>query len=162
MPTIQINGVVHQRQLNRRACWYTCLQMAVRYFESQAQASVSGLSGPEHFSNMQARFAAGSNPSWAEWREWAQQCGFTALNLTPTPIGIHSFLSQHGPIIYSGTWGYSFDGHVVIVTGINTDTDTLYVDDPLEAGAPVTKNMTTYFGNLRQTLWENPLFVYQP
>lgn len=160
MPSIRVNGMVHQQQLNPRACWYTCLQMAVRYQENKRQASIVGLTSPEYFPDMQSRFAAGSNPSWAEWRAWAEQCGFTALNLTPTTLGIYQFLSQYGPIIYSGTWGYTFDGHVVILTGINTDTNTVYVDDPLETLAPVTKNVNTYFSQLAQTLWENPLFVY--
>jgi papain like cysteine protease AvrRpt2 len=109
---------------------------------------------------MQSRFAAGSNPSWAEWRQWAEQCGFTALNLTPNQLGIYQFLSRYGAIIYSGTWGYTFDGHVVIITGVNTDTNTVYIDDPLETLAPVSKNMNVYFGQLIQSLWENPLFVY--
>lgn len=82
------------------------------------------------------------------------------LNLTPNEDGVYDFLSTYGPIVYSGTWGNTFDGHVVILTGIDTDTDTLYVDDPLEPSAPVTKNINTYFAQLAQTLWENPLFVY--
>ena len=160
MPTIQINGVIHQRQLTARACWFTCLQMVVRYYQEQTQSCLADLRPPETFPHMQQRFTAGSNPSWAEWREWAQECGFTPLNLTPTATGIYQFLSIHGPIIYSGTWGYTFDGHVVIITGINSDTGTLYVDDPLEVSAPVTKDINTYFAQLAQTLWENPLFVY--
>jgi hypothetical protein len=160
MAKIQISGVTHQRQLTPVACWYTSLQMAVRYFENRRQASISGLSGPENFPEMQKRFTDKSNPSWAEWREWAQQCGFTALNLTPNQDGIYQYLTTYGPIIYSGTWGYTFDGHVVILTGIDTDTNTVYVDDPLEASAPVSKDVNTYFGQLAQTLWENPLFVY--
>lgn len=63
MAKIQINGVIHQRQLNARACWFTCLQMAVRYYENQSQACLAGLTSPENFPEMQQRFAAGSNPS---------------------------------------------------------------------------------------------------
>ena len=36
MPSIFLPGVIHQRQLNRRACWYTALQMAVRFFPGQS------------------------------------------------------------------------------------------------------------------------------
>ena len=161
MPSTQINGVVHRRQLTARACWYTCLQMVVDYYQSASQSCSADLSSPENFPHMQSRFAAGSNPSWAEWRAWAQECGFTALNLTPTEDGVYEFLSKYGPIIYSGTWGNTFDGHVVVVTGINTDTDTIYIDDPLDPSAPTGKNINTYFAQLTQTLWENPLFVYQ-
>jgi hypothetical protein len=160
MPTAQITGVIHQRQLNARACWYTGLQMAVRYYENQGQASLANLSSPDTFPEMQKRFAAGSNPSWAEWRSWTERCGFTPLNLSANADGIYQFLSTYGPIIYSGTWGNTFDGHVVILTGINSDTGVLYVDDPLEVAAPVTKDIDTYFAQLTQTLWENPLFVY--
>jgi hypothetical protein len=160
MPTVQINGVIHQRQLSPRACWYTCLQMVVRYYENQAQASLAHLRSPDTFPDMQKRFADGSNPSWAEWRAWAERCGFTPLNLSPNADGIYQFLSVYGPIIYSGTWGNTFDGHVVVLTGINSDSGTLYVDDPLEVSAPVTKDINTYFARLTQTLWENPLFVY--
>lgn len=109
---------------------------------------------------MKSRFDSGGNPTWAEWRMWAQECGFKPQNLTPTATGVYELLSIHGPIVYSGTWGYTFDGHVVVVTGINTDSDTLYVDDPLEASAPVTKTMSAYFARLAQTIWETPLFVY--
>jgi Papain-like cysteine protease AvrRpt2 len=160
MPSVQINGVVHQRQLNPRACWYTCLQMVVKYVENGSQSSHADLKSPEYFPNMQKRYTDGSNPSWAEWREWAKQCGFKPLDLTPNQDGIYQFLSRYGPIIYSGTWGNSFDGHVVVLTGIDTDSGMLSVDDPLEVNAPVQRNMNTFFGQLTQTLWENPLFVY--
>src|SRR5262245_23369146 len=121
MPNTQIQGVIHQRQLNPRACWFTCLQMVVRYYENAYQQSFSDLRSPETFPHMQKRFAAGSNPSWAEWRRWAQECGFKPLDLSPTVTGLYDFLDTYGPIIYSGTWGQSFDGHVVVVTGIDTD-----------------------------------------
>jgi hypothetical protein len=160
MPNVQINGVRHQRQLNPRACWYTCLQMAVRYYENLYQQSFSDLQSPDMFAHMQSKFAAGSNPSWTEWRNWAQQCGFMPFNLSPTADGIYNFLNTYGPIVYSGTWGQSFDGHVVVITGIDTDTNNLSVDDLLEHYAPVTRNMNTYFAQLTQTIWENPLFMY--
>ena len=160
MASYVITGVRHQRQLNPVACWYTCLQMVVRYYERQAGACLSDLSGPENFSYMQSRFAATRNPSWAEWRQWAQDCGFSPLNLSPTIDAIYSYLAKYGPIIYSGTWGNSFNGHVVVITGANTSTGALLVDDPLEQSAPVRKNINTYFAQLTQTLWENPLFVY--
>lgn len=161
MPSTQINGVIHQRQLTARACWYTCLQMVVRYYEECSQTSLGDLRSPEHFAHMQSRFASGGNPSWAEWRTWAEECGFTPLNLTPNATGLYQFLSTYGPIIYSGTWGNTFDGHVVVITGIDTDSGTVYVDDPLDQSAPTAKDINTYFAQLTQTLWENPLFVYQ-
>ena len=160
MPIVRINGVRHQQQLNPRACWFTCLQMTVRYYENKNQQSLADLQGPDTFPYMQSRFAAGSNPSWAEWRQWAQNCGFKPLDLSPTATGIYQFINTYGPIIYSGTWGNTFDGHVVVLTGIDSDSGTLYVDDPLETTAPVTKDINTYFAQLTQTLWENPLFVY--
>lgn len=162
MPSIMIAGVEHQQQLNKRACWFTCLQMAVKYYENKNQSSTSNLSSPEYFDYMLKRFEAKSNPSWAEWRKWAQDCGFTALNMTPNEMGVYQTINQYGPIIYSGTWGHTFDGHVVILIGVNTDTKTLYVDDPLELNSVVAKDMYKYFSELSQTLWENPLFVYQP
>ncbi|MEP6947459.1 MAG: papain-like cysteine protease family protein [Acidobacteriota bacterium] len=160
MPSIQIHGVQHQRQLTKRACWYTGLQMVVRYVESTSFSCNSDLTSPEYFPKMQSRFEAKSNPSWAEWRAWAKQCGFKPLDLTPNAMGVYQFLSQYGPIIYSGTWGNSFDGHVVVLTGINTDTGVLTIDDPWEANSPQIKDIDTYFSELMQTLWENPLFVY--
>ena len=159
MPSILLSGVTHQRQINPRACWFTGLQMEVRYFENKARRSLTNLRSPDTFPDMLSRFNAGSNPSWAEWRAWAQRCGFVPLDLTPTALGIHDTLGQRGPIIYSGTWGNTFDGHVVIIVGINTDTDTLYIDDPLDVSAPATKTFNTYMGQLTQTLTDNPLFV---
>lgn len=160
MAKILITGVIHQRQLTPVACWYTSLQMAVRYFENRRQASILGLSGPENFPPMQKRFADGGHPSWAEWRRWAGECGLTALNLTPNQNGIYQYLSIYGPIVYSGTWGYTFDGHVVVLTGIDTSSNIVYVDDPLEKTAPVRKSANIYFSQLAQTLWETPLFVF--
>lgn len=160
MALYQIRDFAHQRQLNPRACWYTCMQMMVRHFESQQQASLADLSGPQYVPTMKARFDRGSNPSWAEWRQWAEQLGFTALNLTPNEFGILAALQKHGPIMYSGTWGATFDGHVVVITGVDTAGPTVYVHDPLEARAPVAKPMYGYMERLAQTLWENPLFVY--
>ncbi len=160
MASIYLPGVIHQRQLNPRACWYTCLQMEVYYFQNQSQSCPSDLTPPEDFSDMQQRFSQGSNPSWAEWRAWGQRCGFSPMDMTPNANGIYSTLSQRGPIIYSGTWGNSFDGHVVIITGIDTDNSILYIDDPLDTSAPTTKDVNTYLSQLTQTLYENPLFVY--
>lgn len=161
MASAQLNGVIHQRQRNPRACWYTCLQMVVRYYENTYLQSLGDLHSPETFPHMHTRFKAGSNPSWAEWRNWAQQCGFKPFDMSPTADALYDFLITYGPIIYSGTWGQTFDGHVVIVTGVNTDTNNLAIDDPLEASAPVTRNINTYFAQLTQSLWENPLFVYR-
>jgi hypothetical protein len=136
------------------------MQMMVRYHSNRRRQSLGDLISPEHVPKMQRRFAAGSNPSWAEWRQWAIELGFKPLNLTPTAMGVYHNLSRYGPIMYSGTWGATFDGHVVVLTGINTAGPTLYVDDPLETTAPVSKAMNTYFARLTQSLWENPLFVY--
>lgn len=135
--------------------------MVVRYYETGSSECLLDLTGPEHFPHMRARYDAGSNPSWAEWRQWAGECGFTPLDITPNAQGVYDFLSAHGPIIYAGTWGMGFQGHAVVITGVNTDTDTLFIDDPGEASAPTSKNLTTYFGRLRQTMTDNPLFVYQ-
>lgn len=159
MAATLITGVVHQRQLTPVACWYTSMQMMVAYFRESRQQCISGLTSPDEVDKMQKRFAAGSNPSWAEWRQWAIELGFKPLDMTPTPMGVLTALDTYGPIMYSGTWGYTFDGHVVVLTGINTDGPTLFVDDPLEASAPVTKDMNDYFSQLIQSLYENPLFV---
>ncbi len=159
MPSIRISGVTHQHQLNPRACWYTGLQMEVRYFENRAGGSLADLRGPETFPDMQTRFTGGGNPSWAEWPLWAARCGFKSIEMTPTAAGVYSTLSQRGPIVYSGTWGNSFNGHVVIVVGIDTDAGTLFVDDPLTSVAPTAYPFDTYLGQLTQTLTDNPLFV---
>jgi hypothetical protein len=161
MTTYSVTGVTHQVQLNPRACWYTCMQMMVYYFQNQQQQSLGDLSPPEYAPEMKDRFDAGKNPSWAEWRNWATRLGFTALNFTPNESGVLLTLRQYGPIMYSGTWGYTFDGHVVVITGIDTSGPTVFVDDPLETSAPAARPMNDFFGKLTQSLWENPLFVYQ-
>jgi len=135
--------------------------MAVRYHYERCQQTLANLRSPEYIPKMQQRFKQGSNPSWAEWRAWAQECGFTAVNMTPAPLGVLQTLQRHGATLYSGTWGATYDGHVVVLIGVNTDTSKLYIDDPLELNAPTEKDINTYFGTLTQRLWENPLFVYQ-
>ena len=166
MANIHLTGVIHQRQSNPSACWYTCMQMMVRYHQNQAQSSLANLIPPEQVPKMQQRFAAGRNPSWAEWRNWAIELGFTPLDFTPTAGAIYDLLSKHGPIMYSGTWGQTFDGHVVIIVGIDTDNEVmavippvLFVDDPVEVRAPVYSSFNFFASNMPQTLWENPLFV---
>jgi hypothetical protein len=161
MATFSVLGVTHQQQLNPRACWYTCMQMMVNYVQNQQQQCPSDLTSPEFDTEMKARFDAGKNPSWDEWRDWATRLGFTALNLTPNDNGLLSTLQQYGPIMYSGTWGLTYDGHVIIITGIDTDAWTVFVDDPLEGSAPVAHQSADYFSRLTQSLWDNPLFVYQ-
>ncbi len=161
MTTFNVAGVAHQQQLNARACWYTCMQMMVNYVQSQQQQCPSDLTSPDLDPEMKARFDAGQNPSWDEWRDWATRLGFTALDQTPNNDGVLSTLQQYGAIMYSGTWGQTYDGHVVIITGIDTDAATVFIDDPLESSAPVSHQTDDFFGHLTQSLWDNPLFVYQ-
>ncbi|MCP5076228.1 MAG: hypothetical protein GY947_23400 [Rhodobacteraceae bacterium] len=161
MAVVRISGVRHQQQTNPRACWYTCLQMGVRFHRERLQSCPANLVPPETIPKMQQRYTAGANPSWAEWRQWAGELGFTAINMSMNAEGIRTTLEAYGPIIYSGTWGNTFDGHVVVLTGIDTSGPTVFVDDPLETTAPVTKDMNTYFARLAQTIWETPLFVYR-
>jgi hypothetical protein len=116
---------------------------------------------PETVTKMKSRFDAGSNPSWAEWRQWAEELGFHAINMSPTEDGILNILQAHGPIVYSGTWGNTFDGHVVVITGIDTSGPTIDVYDPLQENAPLALDMNATFARLTQSLWENPLFVYR-
>ena len=130
LASYRVTGVAHQRQSNPRACWFTCLQMAVRYHYERCQQTLANLRSPEYIPKMQQRFKQGSNPSWAEWRAWAQECGFTAVNMTPAPLGVLQTLQRHGATLYSGTWGATYDGHVVVLIGVNTDTSKLYIDDP--------------------------------
>jgi hypothetical protein len=49
---------------------------------------------------------------------------------------------------------------VVIIVGVNSDTDALFIDDPLTTAAPTPTTCTAYLGRLAQTLTDNPLFVY--
>src|SRR4051812_2684668 len=121
MASIHLTGVTHQQQSNGKACWYTCMQMMVRYHRARAQKTLSRLRSPEEVDKMQQRFAAGGHPSWADWRAWAIELGFSALDFTPTAKNIHELLGKHGPIMYSGTWGQTFDGHVVVIVGIDTE-----------------------------------------
>ena len=106
MPTAQIIGVIHQRQLNPRACWYTCLQMAVTYYENQGAGQSCHFAFARHFSEYaKTIFADGSNPSWAEWRSWTEQCGFTPLNLSANADGIYQFLSTYGLVPFTPELG---------------------------------------------------------
>ena len=133
----------------------------VNYVQNQQQQCPSDLTSPEFDTEMKARFDAGQNPSWAEWRAWATRLGFTALNLTPNDSGVLATLQQYGAIMDSGTWGQTQGGHVVVITGIDTDAGTVFVDDPLEGSAPVSRQSDDFFGHLTQSIWDNPLFVYQ-
>ena len=82
------------------------------------------------------------------------------MNLTPNQNRIFRYLSQYGPIVYSGTWGYAFDGHAVILTGLDTVSGTIYVDDTLELLTRVSKFVNTYFGQMAQMLRKDPEFAY--
>jgi hypothetical protein len=169
MPAIQIQGVVHQVQLNPSACWYTCMQMMARYYRSQ-NPGVSSVGSPEDDPEMQQRFDAGGNPNWPEWNAWATRLGFKPINISPTDVGFYQLLHNYGPVMYSGTWEDSFDGHIVLITGVNTDGDppdiegtaALWVDDPLDNRPPFPRSQPYdgYVQTLQQRLSDQPLFVY--
>ncbi len=137
------------------ACWYTSLQMVVRYNRGRGQGGrlIDPSEDPEtqqlYLSN--AGVGAGANPA-VERERIANKLGFAALYMSLNNYGIWQLLSK-GPVIYAGRWPGMSSGHWVVIVGISQDT--LAINDP--GSGLVTWNFNEFMGRYLLQTAQRPL-----
>lgn len=104
--------VMHQPQT--WSCWYTSLQMVVKYWRDRGLGA--GLVDPSEDTETQALYT--SNKGISERERIARKLGFTVLYASLTNEGMWDLLKK-GPVIYAGAWPGQLSGHWVVIVGIS-------------------------------------------
>jgi ABC-type bacteriocin/lantibiotic exporter with double-glycine peptidase domain len=114
------------------ACWYTSLQMVVRYYRQRGQGF--GLTDPSEDPETQRIYLAnqgiGGGPKLGGMEEReriARKLGFTVGFVSLNEEGMWQLLNK-GPVIYAGRWPGQLSGHWVVIIGISADT--LAINNP--------------------------------
>ena len=105
------------------ACWYTSLQMVVRYYRMKGQGQ--GLIDPSEDSETQALY--NSNTGISDRERIARKLGFTVGYASLSNEGMWEMLKD-GPVIYAGRWPSHSSGHWVVIVGISENT--LAINNP--------------------------------
>ena len=114
--------VMHQPKSN--SCWYTSLQMVVKYYRDRGRGA--GLVDPSEDTETAQMYA--DNKSITDRERIARKLGFTVLYASVTNEGMWDMLHD-GPVIYAGAWPGQLSGHWVVIVGISDDK--LAINDPL-------------------------------
>jgi Papain-like cysteine protease AvrRpt2 len=105
------------------SCWYTSLQMVVKYWRDRGLGQ--GLIDPSEDAETRALY--NSNTGISERERIARKLGFTVLYASLTEEGMWDLLKK-GPVIYAGAWPGQLSGHWVVIVGIS-DTQ-LVINNP--------------------------------
>jgi ABC-type bacteriocin/lantibiotic exporter with double-glycine peptidase domain len=105
------------------ACWYTSLQMVVRYYRQKGRGK--GLIDPSEDSETQALYT--SNTGISDRERIARKLGFTVGYFSLNNEGMWGLLND-GPVIYAGRWPTHLSGHWVVIVGISENT--LEINNP--------------------------------
>ena len=99
------------------SCWYTSLQMVVKYYRNQGRGA--GLKDPSEVPEIQKMYVdnVGVGKTATEREEVANKLGFAALYKSVTNEGMWELLKD-GPLIYAGRWPGVLSGHWVVIVGI--------------------------------------------
>lgn len=124
MNTSIYNPVPIMRQPLSGSCWYTSLQMVVKYWRDRGQGY--GLVDPSEDPETVALFAA--NKGIQDRERIARKLGFAVFYASLTNEGMWDLLKK-GPVIYAGAWPGQLSGHWVVIVGISDDK--LTINDPL-------------------------------
>lgn len=141
------------------ACWYTSLQMVVRYYRSQQRGG--NLIDPSEDSETRTLFdtnaGIGDTATKRDERERiARKLGFTVEYISLAGEGMWSLL-QNGPVIYAGRWPNMTAGHWVVIVGISDRI--LAINNP--ASGLQTWDYDFFMGQYLLQTQERPL-VYVP
>lgn len=98
------------------SCWYTSLQMVVKYYRDRGMGF--GLIDPSEDAETQALYTA--NTGITERERIARKLGFSVLYASLTNEGMWEML-RAGPVIYAGAWPGQLSGHWVVIVGISDD-----------------------------------------
>lgn len=141
------------------ACWYTSLQMVVRYYRSRGKGK--GLIDPSEDPETSKLFAdnagIGDTATKKDERERiARKLGFTVAYVSLIAEGMWELLKR-GPVLYAGRWPNMAAGHWVVIVGISEKT--LAINNP--ASGLQTWDYNFFMGQYLQQTKERPL-VYVP
>jgi ABC-type bacteriocin/lantibiotic exporter with double-glycine peptidase domain len=122
------NNVPVMIQPQTWACWYTSLQMVVKYYRSQKKGN--GLIDPSEDPETRAIYAANKgigSGSADERARIARKLGFNVGYVSLSNEGMWELLKS-GPVIYAGKWPGQLSGHWVVIVGISEST--LAINNP--------------------------------
>ncbi|HQR07601.1 MAG TPA: papain-like cysteine protease family protein [Gemmatales bacterium] len=103
------------------SCWYTSLQMVVKYYRNQGKG---GLKDPSEVKETQDLYVnnvgigGGFDPA-TERERIAKKLGFTSLYMSLTNEGMWQLIKK-GPVIYAGQWPGLSSGHWVVIVGVSS------------------------------------------
>ena len=107
------HAVPIMRQPQTWSCWYTSLQMVVKYWRDRGRGH--GLVDPSEDAETVALY--NSNGGIVERERIARKLGFTVLYASLSNEGMWDLLKK-GPIIYAGAWPGQLSGHWVVIVGL--------------------------------------------
>jgi hypothetical protein len=120
MNTSIYHNVPAMRQPQSWACWYTSLQMVVKYYRDKGQGA--GLIDPSEDSETVALYNA--NKGITDRERIARKLGFTVLYASLSNEGMWDMIKS-GPLIYAGAWPGVLSGHWVVIVGISDNNLTI-------------------------------------
>jgi len=138
------------------ACWYTSLQMVVKYYRSQGKGA--GLVDPSEDAETRKIYAANQgigSGSPNERERIARKLGFAVGYVSLSNEGMWGLLKS-GPVIYAGKWPGQLSGHWVVIVGLSETT--LAINNP--AAGLQSWDYNTFMGKYLLQTAERPL-VYK-
>jgi hypothetical protein len=146
------HNVPIMRQPQTWSCWYTSLQMVVKYYRDKGMGG--GLIDPSEDAETEALYK--SNAGISERERIARKLGFTVLYASLSNEGMWDMLKK-GPMIYAGAWPGQLSGHWVVIVGISDDN--LTINNP--AAGMQTWNYDFFMSQYLIQTAERPL-IYAP
>ena len=146
------HNVPIMRQPQTWACWYTSLQMVVKYQRDQGRGAdlVDPSENTWTKSIYDANQGIGSTPD--EREKVARVLGFRTLFASVNADGIWEIL-RDVPIVYAGRWAGRSFGHWVVMVGISGTT--LAINNP--AAEMETVDYNYFVGQVLEQTAERPL-----
>lgn len=124
-------------------CWLACAAMVIQFkWGYTPSAPDLGMRGPDF---REPQTVPGEAPTGNEQDAWLRRLGFSLMRMrTPGEAAIESVLVNHGPFILRHNVGAFWygptrapasgemlgQGHAVVVTGIDTNSHTVYFNNP--------------------------------
>lgn len=108
------------------ACWYASAQMLVAWRRNRNRMCEGAHPDPSNIPTLEATFVANDGLATSKIIDLAKQLGLQEVPpITPSPGAIATMLKQYGPLWFAGLHP---SGHVVVITGINSDS--VVINDP--------------------------------
>jgi hypothetical protein len=146
------HAVPVMKQPQTWSCWYTSLQMVVKYWRDRGEGA--GLIDPSEDPETQKLYT--DNKGIVDRERIARKLGFTVLYASLTNEGMWDLLHD-GPVIYAGAWPGQLSGHWVVIVGISDNQ--LAINNP--ASGMQTWNYDYFMSQYLIQTAERPL-IYAP